>query len=148
LNSGRARRRGVGGDRGKLAWGALNSAVPVSWLNWLASAVSDEPEAGGGMTVAAIQLAIRLGAAFGGVLLDHFSVAATFAGLAALLLFGALGVGKVSPSRLVGRDSAALRACSSAGVRPNKPPYTKQAVLICAHQHAAFERALACCALH
>jgi predicted MFS family arabinose efflux permease len=76
-----------------VAWGTLNSAVPVSWFNWLAQSVQDEPEAGGGLMVAAIQLAIMLGAALGGVLLDHFSVVATFVGGTALLLLASLAVG-------------------------------------------------------
>lgn len=71
------------------AWGTLNSAMPVSWSNWLAVGVADEPEGGGGLMVAAIQLAIMLGASFGGFLLDHFSITATFAGGAALLLLAA-----------------------------------------------------------
>jgi predicted MFS family arabinose efflux permease len=76
-----------------VAWGTLNSAVPVSWFNWLAQSVQDEPEAGGGLMVAAVQLAIMLGAALGGMLLDHFSVAATFIGGTALLLLASLAVG-------------------------------------------------------
>jgi predicted MFS family arabinose efflux permease len=71
------------------AWGTLNSAMPVSWSNWLAVGAADEPEGGGGLMVAAIQLAIMLGASFGGFLLDHFSITATFAGGAALLLLAA-----------------------------------------------------------
>jgi predicted MFS family arabinose efflux permease len=76
-----------------IAWGTLNAAVPVSWFNWLAQAVRDEPEAGGGLMVAAIQLAIMFGAAMGGMLLDHFSIAATFIGGTALLLLGSVAVG-------------------------------------------------------
>jgi predicted MFS family arabinose efflux permease len=76
-----------------VAWGTLNSAIPVSWFNWLALAVKDEAEAGGGLMVAAIQLAIMLGAAFGGLLLDHYSIAATFIGGTALLVLGSLSVG-------------------------------------------------------
>jgi len=76
-----------------IAWGMLNSAIPVSWFNWLAQGVRDEPEAGGGLMVAAIQLAIMLGAGFGGLLLDHFSVAATFLGGAALLMLASVAVG-------------------------------------------------------
>jgi predicted MFS family arabinose efflux permease len=76
-----------------IAWGTLNSAVPVSWFNWLAQSVQDEPEAGGGLMVAAIQLAIMLGAGFGGMLLDRFSVVATFVGGTALLLLASLAVG-------------------------------------------------------
>jgi len=76
-----------------VAWGTLNSAIPVSWFNWLAHGVADEPEGGGGLMVAAIQLAIMGGAALGGLLLDHFSIAVTFIGSAALLVLASLAVG-------------------------------------------------------
>lgn len=71
---------------GLACWGALNAAVPVAWFNWLAQEVQDEPEAGGGLMVASIQMAIMAGAGLGGALLDHGSVNATFVGGAALLL--------------------------------------------------------------
>jgi predicted MFS family arabinose efflux permease len=64
----------------------------VSWFNWLTQGVRDEPEAGGGLMVAAIQLAIMLGAGLGGLLLDHWSIAATMVGAAALLAMGSLSV--------------------------------------------------------
>jgi predicted MFS family arabinose efflux permease len=76
-----------------IAWGTLNSAIPVAWSSWLAKEVSDEPESGGGLMVAAIQLAIMLGAAFGGLLLDHISIAATLIGGAILLVIASLTVG-------------------------------------------------------
>ena len=75
------------------AWGALNSAIPLSWFTWLTQGIRDEPEAGGGLMAAAIQLAIMLGAGVGGLLLDHVSIAATMVGSAALLALGALAVG-------------------------------------------------------
>ena len=76
-----------------IAWGALNSAIPVCWSNWLTKGISDEPESGGGLLVGAIQLSIMLGAAFGGLLLDHISVAATFVGGAVLLVLASLTIG-------------------------------------------------------
>lgn len=76
-----------------IAWGTLNSAIPVAWSTWLAQGIHDEPESGGGLMVAAIQLSIMLGAGFGGLLLDHISVAATFVGGAGLLLLASLIVG-------------------------------------------------------
>src|SRR4051812_2789336 len=76
-----------------IAWGTLNSAIPVAWSSWLAKEVSDEPESGGGLMVAAIQLAIMLGAAFGGLLLDHISIAATLIGGTALLVLASVVVG-------------------------------------------------------
>lgn len=75
------------------AWGALNSAIPVCWSTWLSKGISDEPESGGGLMVGCIQLSIMLGAAFGGLLLDHISVAATFIGGTVLLLLATLTVG-------------------------------------------------------
>ncbi|MES2716081.1 MAG: cyclophilin-like fold protein [Pseudomonadota bacterium] len=75
------------------AWGALNAAIPVSWFNWLTQGVPDEPEAGGGLMVAAIQFAIMLGAGLGGLLLDHLSIVAPMLGGAGLLALGSLSVG-------------------------------------------------------
>lgn len=76
-----------------IAWGALNSAIPVSWSTWLTKGISDEPESGGGLIVAAIQLSILLGAAFGGLLLDHVSIAATLIGGTILLILASLIIG-------------------------------------------------------
>jgi predicted MFS family arabinose efflux permease len=79
-----------------VAWGALNAAIPVCWSNWLAQGVADEPEAGGGLMIAAIQLAIMLGATLGGWLLDQFSISAAFLGGAALLVLATLAIGRGS----------------------------------------------------
>lgn len=85
-----------------VAWGALNAAIPVCWSTWLSRGVSDEPESGGGLMVAAIQLSIMLGAALGGSLLDHFSAAVTFTAGAILLGIGSLVVS--NGSRLMPRN--------------------------------------------
>jgi predicted MFS family arabinose efflux permease len=71
----------------------LNSAIPVAWSTWLAKGISDEPESGGGLMVAAIQLSIMSGASFGGLLLDHISIAATLIGGTALLALASFIVG-------------------------------------------------------
>jgi predicted MFS family arabinose efflux permease len=76
-----------------IAWGTLNSAIPVAWSTWLTKAIGDEPESGGGLMIAAIQLSIMLGGALGGYLLDYISVGATFIG-GSLLLFAAAAVVK------------------------------------------------------
>jgi predicted MFS family arabinose efflux permease len=77
-----------------IAWGTINSAIPVSWSTWLTEGIKDEPESGGGLLVGAIQLSIMLGASFGGVLLDHISIAATLIGATALLIFSSVVIGK------------------------------------------------------
>lgn len=76
-----------------IAWGTINSAIPVAWSTWLTQGIRDEPESGGGLMVAAIQLSIMVGAEFGGVLLDHLSIAATLVGGTALLVLSSLIVG-------------------------------------------------------
>ncbi len=76
-----------------ILWGALNSAIPVAWSVWITQGIADSPESGGGLMVAAIQLAITLGAAVGGWLLDSLSISATFMGSALLLAAASLVVG-------------------------------------------------------
>ncbi|MGL5090061.1 MAG: MFS transporter [Aeromonas sobria] len=76
-----------------ILWGALNSAIPVAWSAWITQGIADSPESGGGLMVAAIQLAITLGAAVGGWLLDSLSISATFMGSALLLTAASLVVG-------------------------------------------------------
>ena len=76
-----------------IAWGAVNSAIPVAWSTWLTKRIGDEPESGGGLMVGAIQLSIMLGAVFGGLLLDHISAAATFVGGTLLLVGASFSVG-------------------------------------------------------
>lgn len=82
-----------------ICWGGLNAAIPVVWSTWLSKGISDDPESGGGLLVAAIQLSIMLGGALGGLLLDHASITATFIGGSLLLLFGAMTVGNGSRLR-------------------------------------------------
>ena len=76
-----------------IAWGAVNSAIPLCWSTWLSKGVCDEPESGGGLMVGAIQLSIMAGGALGGILLDHFSITATIIGGCILLLLAAIVVG-------------------------------------------------------
>lgn len=74
-------------------WGAINAAIPVGWSAWIAEGIQDAAERGGGLMVAAIQLAIMLGAAFGGLVLDLLSVEATFIASALLLITASLLIG-------------------------------------------------------
>ncbi len=73
-----------------IAWGLIGTAAPVAWWTWLSRTLPDEAEAGGGLMVAAIQLAITLGAAIGGLLFDSSGYASTFAMSAAMLVGSAL----------------------------------------------------------
>lgn len=66
-------------------WGFIGTAAPVGWWTWLSSALPDDAEAGGGLMVAVVQLAITAGAAGGGVLFDSSGYRATFLFSAAIL---------------------------------------------------------------
>lgn len=70
-----------------VAWGYFGTAAPVGWGTWLSRVLSDDAEAGGGLQVAVIQLAITVGAASGGLLFDWSGWWSTVA-LAAILLLG------------------------------------------------------------
>jgi predicted MFS family arabinose efflux permease len=72
------------------AWGLVATAAPVGWWTWLAQTLPDDAEAGGGLIVAVVQLAIMLGATLGGLLFDASGYGATFGLSAALLLAAAV----------------------------------------------------------
>jgi predicted MFS family arabinose efflux permease len=71
-------------------WGLIGTAAPVAWWTWLSRTLPHDAEAGGGLMVAAIQLAITLGAATGGLLFDSSGYESTFGMSAALLVGSAL----------------------------------------------------------
>lgn len=71
-------------------WGLIGTALPVAWWTWLSRTLPDDAEAGGGLMVAVIQLAITLGAAGGGLLFDAAGHPATFLASAVLLAGSAL----------------------------------------------------------
>ena len=74
-------------------WGAMNTAMSVIWMTWMAQNADDAPEAGGSLMVAAIQSSILLGAVVGGLLLDGLSVFATFIGSVVLAVVGIALIG-------------------------------------------------------
>jgi predicted MFS family arabinose efflux permease len=71
-------------------WGLIGTAAPVGWWTWLSKVLPEDAEAGGGLMVAAIQLAITLGASAGGLLFDRSGYEATFAVSAVILCGSAL----------------------------------------------------------
>jgi predicted MFS family arabinose efflux permease len=68
-----------------VAWSFFGTAAPVGWGTWLSRTLPDDAEAGGGLQVATIQLAITGGAAIGGTLFDAVGWWGAFAFGAALL---------------------------------------------------------------
>lgn len=72
------------------AWGLISTPAPVAWGLWLSRALPENAEAGGGLMVAVIQLAITLGAALGGELFDAVGWWSPFAFGLALLIISAI----------------------------------------------------------
>jgi predicted MFS family arabinose efflux permease len=81
-------------------WGLMATAAPVGWWSWIAQELPKDAEAGGGLMVAVVQLAIALGSTVGGLLFDHAGYQATFAMSAAVLLFAAFLTRAVARSRV------------------------------------------------
>ncbi|SFB83033.1 MFS transporter [Massilia yuzhufengensis] len=71
-------------------WGLVATAAPVGWWMWLSATMPKDAEAGGGLMVAVIQLAIMLGAGAGGFLFDLAGYRATFGASALILAIAAL----------------------------------------------------------
>jgi predicted MFS family arabinose efflux permease len=71
-------------------WGLIGTAAPVGWWTWLTRTLPEDAEPAGGLMVAAIQMAITLGASVGGLLYDASGYRAAFAAAAALLCLSAL----------------------------------------------------------
>ncbi len=88
------------------AWGLVATAAPVGWWTWLARTLPDSAEAGGGLMVAIIQLAIASGATVGGLVFDFSGYRATFELSAALL--GVAAVLAFLAARAATRESSAL----------------------------------------
>ena len=61
-------------------------AVPVAWSTWLTRTVPDEAESAGGLLVAAVQVAITVGAAGGGAIYDFKGATAVFGACSVVLV--------------------------------------------------------------
>ena len=72
-------------------WGLLATAAPTGWWTWIARALPEDAEAGGGVMVAVIQLSIALGSTAGGLVFDSLGWRSAF-GLSSLLLLGAVAM--------------------------------------------------------
>jgi predicted MFS family arabinose efflux permease len=100
----------VGGVAALLSlWGLLATAAPVGWWSWIAETMPTDAEAGGGLMVAVIQLAVALGSTVGGALFDNSGYQSTFVTSATVLLFGAFLTLLTSRSQTPRTDCAAIQ---------------------------------------
>lgn len=82
-----------------IIWGMIATAAPAGWWTWLARSLPQDAEAGGGLMVAVVQLAITLGAVVGGLLYDTSGYRMTFIASGVLLAIAsalALRTSKIS----------------------------------------------------
>jgi predicted MFS family arabinose efflux permease len=70
------------------SWGLAFGAVPVGITTWMFEAVPDQPEAGQALLVTVAQIALALGALFGGVVVDHFGISSAL-NLGGVMVLGA-----------------------------------------------------------
>ena len=82
-------------------WGLLGTAAPVGWWSWLARTLPENAEAGGGLMVAVIQLAIAVGSTLGGVLFDHKGYQVTFIASAIILMISAFLTSRLAKKQLL-----------------------------------------------
>jgi predicted MFS family arabinose efflux permease len=80
-------------------WGLVATAAPVGWWTWLAKTLPGDAEAGGGLMVAVVQLAIALGSTIGGLLFDASGYQSTFVMSAIVLLLAAFLTFRTSHSQ-------------------------------------------------
>lgn len=108
-------------------WGLAFGAVPVGWSTWTARSLPDEAESGGGLLVAAVQLAISLGAAVGGAVFDRGGAVGVFTSSGIVLLMAALLVGIALVVPATGKHGP-VAACGAAAPSPRPasapPPRT------------------------
>ncbi len=97
-------------------WGLAFGAVPVAWSTWLTRTVPDQAESAGGLLVAAVQLAITIGAAAGGMLFDISGITGVFTRKRS----GAAAGGTDHCGRC---PAAALIRCSLSQPQPERAPY-------------------------
>lgn len=93
-------------------WGLIGTAAPVGWRTWLSKVLPDDAEAGGGLMVAVVQMAIALGATVGGFAFDMSGYRSAFL-LSAIVLgtsaAAAAMAWRISRKRLAG-EAVASRA--------------------------------------
>ena len=73
-----------------MGWGFMFGFIPVGWSTWITRTLANKAEIIGALSVAAIQFAIGLAAAAGGVIFDHASISGIFITAVLILLCSTL----------------------------------------------------------
>jgi predicted MFS family arabinose efflux permease len=100
----------IGETAGMLLWGIAFGALPLCFSVWIQRGTADLPEAGSAMFVSIIQVAIAVGSAVGGTIVDRAGVHADFTLGLGLALLGLAALQRLAASERAA--SAASLACA------------------------------------
>ncbi|WP_250518646.1 MFS transporter [Caballeronia sp. ATUFL_M1_KS5A] len=99
----------IGETAGMLLWGIAFGALPLCFSVWIQRGTADLPEAGSAMFVSIIQVAIAVGSAVGGTIVDRAGVHADFTLGHALALLGLVALQRLAAWERPARASAFKR---------------------------------------
>jgi predicted MFS family arabinose efflux permease len=96
-----------------LMWGIAFGAIPLCLSVWIQNGTADLPEAGSAMFVSVIQVAIALGSAVGGAIVDQAGVHADLIVGCALAVFGLLTLQRLAAMERPASAAACEYECSA-----------------------------------
>ncbi|SMG06328.1 MFS transporter [Paraburkholderia susongensis] len=103
----------IGETAGMLLWGVAFGALPLCFSVWIQRGTTDLPEAGSAMFVSVIQVAIAVGSAVGGTIVDRAGVHADFTLGLGLALLGLAALQRLAVSERTTRVSSLECACDA-----------------------------------
>ncbi|MFT4067289.1 MFS transporter [Paraburkholderia sp.] len=103
----------IGETAGMLLWGIAFGALPLCFSVWIQRDTADMAEAGSAMFVSVIQVAIALGSAVGGTIVDRAGIHADFTLGLGLALLGMVTLQRLAVSERPARASSLDPACDA-----------------------------------
>ncbi|GJH24289.1 MFS transporter [Caballeronia novacaledonica] len=101
----------IGEAAGMLLWGVAFGALPLCFSVWIQRSTADLPEAGSAMFVSIIQVAIAVGSALGGSIVDHAGVRADFTLGCGLAVLGLMTLSRLAALERPARGSDFVGEC-------------------------------------
>ncbi|HEY2606558.1 MFS transporter [Paraburkholderia sp. RL18-103-BIB-C] len=103
----------IGETTGMLLWGIAFGALPLCFSVWIQRSTADLPEAGSAMFVSIIQVAIAVGSAVGGTIVDRAGVHADFTLGLGLALLGLVTLQRLATLERPTKASSFNPACDA-----------------------------------
>lgn len=101
----------IGETAGILLWGIAFGALPLCFSVWIQRGTADLPEAGSAMFVSTIQVAIAVGSAVGGSIVDHAGVYADFKLGLGLAMLGLVALRRLATMERPAKTSGFAQTC-------------------------------------